>query len=402
MAIGSTGFMAAPGGYGSALADKLDKVDCSQVLAAVLKADKALLGHIKMGPVAHNIEVNWIEDELNAIVFSGRSADTLSVSVDGFTGTASLEAVCRVGAIIALKDNNPTGADFHLKVTSVLNESVLHTDVYGTVAWVSVTASLDWYVVAQPMGDTEDASTDISLERSKRRNFMQVFERAVEITQTRKGMDMEAVSNELQLQIKRRTLEIKRELDMSLINGIAYTDGSNYTAVYGQRTFMGIIAYIRDPDFNGTREDTTVTDVDAALKVTDINGLLYKIWDAGGLDESADPIIVVGASQQRVIAAMESDLRRVEQGERQVGFYRDIFMSDMGVECPIVLDRWMPTDKLLVLDRSRVAFRPMAGDQWHMEKMAKTGRTEKWQISGQYTVELRNPDQCHGLLIDLS
>jgi len=34
-----------------------------------------------------------------------------------------------------------------------------------------------------------------------------------------------------------------------------------------------------------------------------------------------------------------------------------------------------------------------------MEKMAKTGRSEKWQLSGQYGLEIRNPDACHGLLI---
>ena len=62
MALTSTSFMAAPGGFSSTLSVKLDKVDCSQVLAAVLKADKQLLGHIKMGSAASNIEVNWIED----------------------------------------------------------------------------------------------------------------------------------------------------------------------------------------------------------------------------------------------------------------------------------------------------------------------------------------------------
>jgi hypothetical protein len=62
----------------------------------------------------------------------------------------------------------------------------------------------------------------------------------------------------------------------------------------------------------------------------------------------------------------------------------------------------MPSDKLILLDRSRIALVPLQGDSWHMEKMAKTGRSEKWQISGQYTIELRNADKCHGLLYDLS
>jgi hypothetical protein len=82
-----------------------------------------------------------------------------------------------------------------------------------------------------------------------------------------------------------------------------------------------------------------------------------------------------------------------------VGYYRDIFLSDMGKELPIVLDRWVPPKTLIVLDRARVSLRALQGDAWHMEKMAKTGRSEKWQLSGQYGLEIRNPDACHGMII---
>ena len=231
---------------------------------------------------------------------------------------------------------------------------------------------------------------------------MQVFERAVQITQTRKNMDMEAVVGELQLQIKRRTLEIKRELDMAIVRGYAYYS-SSFTGDTELRTMAGLIQLIKDYDLDGTNEtDAMIIQASGALTQTRINSLAYRIYDAGGLDETSDPIIVVGPTQQRVIAAMEKDLRRVEQGERQIGYYRDIFLTDMGVEMPVVLDRWIPNDKLLILDRSRINIRPMAGDSWHMEKMAKTGRNEKWQISGQYTLEMKNADKCHGLLYDLT
>jgi len=56
----STAFMAGPGGFSATLSSKLDKIDCSQVLAAVLIADTNLLGHIRVGPPAKNIEHNWI------------------------------------------------------------------------------------------------------------------------------------------------------------------------------------------------------------------------------------------------------------------------------------------------------------------------------------------------------
>jgi len=396
--VASTGFMAGPGFFSSTLAAKLDKIDCSQVLAAVLKADRALLGHIKMGPVAHNLEFNWIEDDLNAVTFQACSSVSGSVAVSGFTGSASLGNVCRDGCLIAVQDSTESGVnDYVLRVTSATGASTLITASYGSTTYTTVSTTCTWIVISQPYEDILDASSDISKVRTKKRNFTQIFERAIEITQTRKGMDAEAVVNELQLQIKRRTLEIKRELNISVLNGISYGATGDIEA----RTMMGLLNYIRDSNLDMTREDTLVTDNNgAALTIAQVNTLLYNIWDAGGLDETADPIILVGAALQRTIAGWEKDIRRVEQGERQVGYYRDVFLSDMGIELPIVLDRWCPADKLAVIDRSRVALRALVGDAWHLEKMAKTGRSEKWQLSGQYGLEVRNADACHGLIRD--
>jgi len=396
MALTSASFMA-EGGYGSALLTKLDKLDCSQILSAVLKADRELLGHIKMGESAANIEVNWIEDELVANTFTGDATTSLSIALNVLSTTASIGRIIRAGDIL-VADNS----EFYFKVVGY-TASLLSVSAYGcTTSLFAAITTTTFKVISKPYADLDDASDDISKGRTKRRNFTQVFERALQITQSRKGMDMEAVSDELQHQIKLRTLEIKRELDLAVLLGHAYWDGSYYTGTTEKRTMQGIIKYIRDYDLDNTYNDDTVTQVSGALTVAAINALLYKIWDAGGLDETADPIMVVGGAQQRVISTFDKELRRVEQGERQVGYYKNVFLSDMGIELPVVLDRWMNSDMLLVLDRSRVALRALQGDAWHMEKMAKTGRSEKWQISGQYTLEVRNADKCHGLLYDLT
>ena len=397
MALTSTAFMAAPGAFSATLSSKLDKVDCSQVLAAVLKADRQLLGHIRMGEVGHNIEVNFIEDELNpAYIKASGSANNRITMSSGYT-TASLQRFLRKYTVI-----KPNGKEICVQTAASITSRVATISAYGSTTWASWTMTKCW-LVAQPWADIDSASSDMSLTRTKRKNFMQVFERAIEITQTRKNMDMEAIIDELQLQIKRRTLEIKRELDMAIIMGYAKATASNtFSADSELRTMAGLIQLIRDYNLDSTNEDTLVTQASAALTQGHINSLAYKIWDAGGLDETADPIIVVGMKQARVIAAMEKDLRRVEQGERIIGYYRNLFLSDAGIEMPIVMDRWFPDDMLMILDRSRAALRPMSGDNWHMEKMAKTGRNEKWQLSGQFTLELRNASACHGLLYDLS
>jgi len=114
MALASTAFMAGPGGYSTTLSGKLDKIDCSQVLSAVLLKDTAILGHIKMGPPAENIEVNWIEDELNPayILASSGGATTMTASTGKYT-TASLARFLRTGTIL-----QPAGKDFLVRMSS--------------------------------------------------------------------------------------------------------------------------------------------------------------------------------------------------------------------------------------------------------------------------------------------
>jgi hypothetical protein len=399
MALTSTSFMAAPGGFGSTLSSKLDKIDCSQVLSAVLKADKQLLGHIKMGPTATNIEVNWIEDELTAAYVLASGSANNRITITGGNTLASLQRMMRANAIL-----QPSNGECVMRLTQAVAASTAITvAVYGSTTWASWT-STRVYVLAQPFADMDDASSDISSARGKRKNFMQVFERAVQIEKTRQNMDMEAVSSELQLQIKYRTLEVKRELDMSVIRGYAKASGSSgYTGDSELRTMAGIIQLIRDYDLDTSNEDSTVINkASAALTIAGLNSLAYKIYDAGGLDETADPILLVGPEQARVIASFEAYLRRVEQGERTVGYYRNVFLSDMGVEMPVVLDRWMPRDKVILLDRSRIFIRPMKGDDWGLEKMAKSGRNDKWQLSGQFTLDMRNANACHGMIYNLA
>jgi len=396
MTIASTAFMAAAGGYSTTLAVKLDKIDMSQALAAVLKGDRQLLGHIKMGPPAHNVEVNWLEDELNAAYVMASGDASTAVTLTSPTVVASVTRLLRNGSLL-----QPNGTEFIVQIDETPTKNTISCAPYGSTTWAAFATATKCWIVGNPYTDVADASSDVSLSRTKRKNFTQIFERAIEITQTRKNMDMEAVVNELQLQTKRRTMEIKRELDIAVCRSYAYAN-SGVSGDLGRRTMAGLLQLIFDPNLDNTNQSDTIVQASAALTIGRINSLCYKIWDMGGFDETADPVIVVGPKQARVISAFEDSLRRHEQGERQVGYYKNIFLSDMGVELPIVLDRWFPDDKLCIMDRSRTALRPLQGDSWHLEKMAKTGRNEKWQLSGQYTLEVRNGGEAHGIIYDLT
>lgn len=399
MALSSLAFMTRTGGYTTTLANKLDKIDCSQVLAAVLLKDTALLGQLKVGSAGTTIEHNWIEDELNAPYVYGKAAasNRLTLATSLMAATAAYKNARKYSVL------QPANREWVCQITGTAATTMV-VATYGktTGRFAAVTVTKFW-VVAQPYADTSDASSDISKSRTKMKNFYTIFERAIEITQTRQNMDMEAVMNELQLQIQNRTYEIKRELNISVLRSIPYYS-SAYSGRIERSTMAGIESYLIDPDLDGTEEKTTVLDAGtaAALLKGHINSLAYMIYNQGGMDERSDCFLLCPPGQARIISAMDESLKRTTQAERQVGNYRDRFITDLGYELPIVVDRFASTDKVYILDKNRLALIPLQGDAWHLEKMAKTGRSQKWQLSGQYTIEVRNPDKCHGMIIDLA
>ena len=116
----------------------------------------------------------------------------------------------------------------------------------------------------------------------------------------------------------------------------------------------GIEQFLLDPDWDGTEEKFTVLDAstNAALLAGHINSLANMLYGFGGMDERSDCILLCPPNQARVISAMEKELRRVTQTERQAGYYRDRFITDLGYELPIVIDRFASDDKIYILDKS--------------------------------------------------
>lgn len=263
--------------------------------------------------------------------------------------------------------------------------------------------STRFFVVGQPKTDEDTYSDDISKARTRRKNYTQIFERGIQIAETREHVDLWAISDELKYQIKMRTYEVKRELNNAVINGIAYAAANTASPDIGRHSMAGLIQLIRQPDLGSTNTDSTTTDASSgALTISRINDLCKKIYDNGGFDDGSNCCIIVGPYQARIIALLEEGRIRRSSNELIVGSYANAVKTDMGFELPVVMDRWMPSEMLVILDKSRVSLMPLQGDTWHLEKMAKTGRNQGYQLSGQYTLELRNGCECHGLLINLA
>jgi len=403
MALTSNSFNSQPG---MRTLGTQDKVDMENVLKSVLLKDTALLGKIPMKGAAKNTEHKWMEDSMNAVTFQCNAVDTVTSStnikmtITSPSTNAKVQQVLRKDAVIYPENGEWYG---RFTTTPVTGSNAVAIHGNSTARWGTCAAGTKFYVASLPKRDADSASDDISKARTQRKNFTQVFERGIKIEKTREHIDLYAVDSELALQTKRRTEEVKRELGMAIINGMAYHNGTSFTDVAEYRSLAGIIQLIRDPDLDGgTLDDTTVVQASCALSATKLNELVKKMFDLGGFPDDHNCIMVLGATQAQKFSALEQDRLRGDKSNKTRGIYANKFISDLGIEMDVILDRWVPNDKVLIIDLNRIRVMPLQGDSWALEEKASTGRSRNFQLSGQYTLVLENADACHGLIYDLT
>jgi hypothetical protein len=229
--------------------------------------------------------------------------------------------------------------------------------------------------------------------RTRAGNWTQIFTRTVLVSGSDLAARHHAVADEIDYQKQERLRELLRDLENTVLNGIApAADGQGSGAV--RRTMTGVIPFIQANAFApGVNGFPAGPGLDEAM----LNFALRKIWEqsAGNVD-----LIVVNGFQKRKISQFTSTLQRYAPGDEQFGSYVGVYESDFGVQ-RVVLSRWVPSDTVLLLDSSRLAVLPLAGRSFQYKPLAATGDFEKGELIGEYTLEMRN-QEAHGLIRNLS
>ena len=399
--------MTTPGITGSRTAyARHDKIDIDNVLKLLIVDDTHLLGAIGMSGVVKNTEHRWMEDSLNAVYFTGATAGvtsstTVKVVITTPTSTSTLQNIVRKYGLVS-----PENAEYQLRFTTTPVVGTNYLAIHGntTAGFATQSAGTKFMMAALPKRDIDTASGDTSKARITRLTFTQVFERGIQIEKTRENVDLYTVGSELQHQTMLRTKAVKRELGISIINSYAYWDGTRYTDEIENRSMPGFIHQVRDPGLTGTATDATVTNAASAeLDADMINALVLKMYELGGFQDESDVCLAMGPRQaQKFSAIATANLRSSKIETKKRGFFADHFISDFaGISMPLLLDRNIPNDKVLFVDKSRANVKPLQGDTWGLEEMAKTGRFRNFQISGQYTVMFDNAGSCHGMIYNL-
>ena len=367
---------------GSTLPELAD--DVSDLVGLISPFDTPLIdaiGNPRLSATSTRHE--WLEDRLNPSYSQINEAsgyddnDTAIVVDDG--------GRFRVGDIIKAAGSNEV-----MQVTGISTNTLTVTRAYGGSIAAAVVDNQRVDVIGHAALEGDDAPAAAYQNRSRKENFTQIFTETVTISGSMDAVGLNAVEREFDYQVIQRLRELMRGLEQSVINGFkAAANGQGSASV--RRTMGGILQFV-------SGSDAVVANAGAAALTEDIlNNALRQCWEKGGRPGA----IVCNGFQKRKISNFIQSGRRYEPESTTLRNLVDVYESDFGVQ-RVILSRWVPADKILLLDLDKIQVLPLQGRSFFVKPLAESGDFRKAQIIGEYTLEILNgADGGHGVIPNL-
>lgn len=254
-------------------------------------------------------------------------------------------------------------------------------------------------------GDDSTANTADPTVRLN--NELQTLRKTVQVAGRARKIDAAGRADEFEYQLKKRMAELGRDLEAALTQNNAATAGSAASAplmasfeswiasastAVGNYFSVGTGTAQTSAGADGTLGRPITAPVDSTVAGTlteaSLKYVIKEAWLKGG-----EPSLVMCGPEvkQKIsgsftgIATRFRDVRSGQQAEIISG--ADAYVSDFGM-VTIVANRFMRARTVLVIDPQYLGIASLRG--FTMERLAKTGDSDKAHIVGDYTLEVRN------------
>ena len=246
----------------------------------------------------------------------------------------------------------------------------------------------------------DDATLDAASATSRIGNYTQIMDKTVVITGTQESVDKAGRASELAYQIAKKSKELKRDIESTLLTNQARAAGNSTTA----RTFGSIGAWIATNDNlagDGTSptanngSDARNDGTQRALTEDMLKDVIKNVWNAGGNPS----VVMVGPFNKQKISGFTGGSTRFDASEDKTLYTSiDVYSSDFG-DLEVVPNRFSRDRDALVLDM----------DYWSvgflrdftMHELSKTGDAEKRPLLVELTLISRN-EAASGGVFDLT
>jgi hypothetical protein len=334
--------------------------------------------------VARSTLHEWLEDELIG------NTDELVEVVSSGIWTVGTIGLYRPGDQILV---NGTSERVLVTAVDVAQSRITVTRGYGGTTLSSPADESAITLLGNAALEGDDAGSSRTTNRVRKGNYTQIFTSTLEVSGSELAVSQIGVRDEMDHQKANRIRELLRDLENSVINGVAPASNPQGTTTV-RRTMRGIRSSIQSnlfaPNVAGFPADTKLTE--AAL-----NFALRAIWQRAS--SRVDLIVVNGREKRRINEFVASNRRFYSSNET----FKDmvsVYESDFGT-CRVIVSRHVPVGTVLLLDSSRISVLPLAGRSFHHKPLARTGDHDRGEVIGEYTLEFRN-ESAHGMIDGLT
>lgn len=360
--------------------------DVADVVGIVSPYETPLLDHLgDPARPATSTYHEWLEDELlpNTDTINDDTWD--DASADQTFGVLNADRF-RIGDQV-----RPVGSAELLLVTAVDAGAGTLTVVrgYGGTTPEDLANGQELVILGNAALEGDAAPAARFSQRVRKGNWTQIFTAGVRVSGSDLAVRKLSIADELDYQRQERVRELLRDLENTVINGIAPESTPQGSSTV-RRTMRGIIPSLTTNVFSPGVDGFSPTQ---DLVEGQINEAMRRTWEQAS--SRIDTIAVNGYQKRRINSFLSAS--RGYGPEDTV--YRDlvsIYESDFGV-CRVVLSRAVPADCVLLLDSSRLDVLPLSGRSFHYKPLASTGDYEAGEVIGEYTLELRN-ESAHALI----
>jgi hypothetical protein len=241
----------------------------------------------------------------------------------------------------------------------------------------------------------DEATLDASVATTRVSNHTQIMDKTVVITGTQEAVDKAGRASELAYQIAKKSKELKRDIEATLLINQAKVAGDATTA----RKFGSISSWIAANDSFGTSgasptgdgSDARTDGTQRALTEDQLKSIIKGTWNTGG----SPSVIMVGPFNKQKISGFTGGSTRFDASEDKTLYTSiDVYSSDFG-DLEVVPNRFQRDRDLFVLDM----------DYWSvgflrdftMHELSKTGDSEKRQLLTELTLISRNEGASGGV-----
>ena len=361
--------------------------DLSEVFATIVAGSPTFISKIPIVGQARHYKHEWVEDVIqpteDALDGAILDSDTTITVDDG--------SKFKVGMIIGF-----VGYDEQMKITAISGNDLTVTRGYGGTTAVAMDDDTVVRILYIPAAEGSEPGDDNWEEPGTEYNYTQIFTRTIRVSNTARNSRHLVFEDLIDRGVRDGLIQLEMEMNHAAIYGRRYADTSDPSV---PRTLGGVIYFIDQPD--GNTHDAS----GAELTTTMMNDILEEIAKDGGQPN----LILVGTKQARKISSFNltsgsAPIVRTRMTDSRTcsAVYEFVGGLPLGMIETIVVDVNFPDDKVMFLDSRKLALVPMENRGLSDFDATPTGADfTARRILGEYTLEVRNAKQAHGLIKNL-